>query len=142
VESVRPPLVGGNRLDLDSYDHATMVTTVRQFLASFALRATKDYNMTADSITGVDWASSNTSAVPNIEGVSVPTLIIAMSCHYFLVPDEIIFNHAGALDKQYMIVEGATHGFMPCKPEYGDTRKRVFDTVDTWLKKGGRFGAH
>ncbi len=142
VSSVRPPLVSENRLDLESYGHAALSTTVREFLAGFALRASKDYNMTEDAITGVDWASSNTSAIPNIAGVHAPTLILAMSCHYFLVPDEMIYNQAGASDKQYMIVEGASHGFGPCKPEYGDTRKRVFDTVDHWLGEEGRFGSH
>ena len=138
VESVRPSLVGETRSDLESL-HGAMKTTVRQFLASFAMRAGRDYNMSANAITGVDWASTNTSAVVNIEGVHMPTLIVAMSCHYFLVPDEVIYNHAAASDKQYMVVEGATHGFAPCRPGYGDTRKKVFDQVDAWLSDGKRF---
>jgi hypothetical protein len=36
-------------------------------------------------------------------------------------------------------VEGATHGFAPCKPEYGNTTKRTFDYLDSWLSKPGRF---
>jgi hypothetical protein len=95
--------------------------------------------MTEDNITGVDWASSTTSVPSNIEGVTVPTLIMAMSCHYFVVPSEIVYDHSGAKDKQYAAVEGATHMFQPCKPEYGDTRKRLFDYVDGWLAARGRF---
>jgi hypothetical protein len=38
-----------------------------------------------------------------------------------------------------VFVEGATHGFTPCRPEYGDTLSRTFDYVDAWLKQAGRF---
>ena len=56
-----------------------------------------------------------------------------------MVPDEIIFDHLAAKDKQLVMVEGATHGFTPCRPEYGDTMARTFDYVDAWLKQAGRF---
>jgi hypothetical protein len=136
VPSVRPSLVTG-RSSLGALQSA-QVTTVRGFLAEHALRTTKDYNMTEDSITGIDWASSSSSAVSNIEGVTVPTLIVSMSCHYFLVPDEMIFDHSGAKDKQFVLVEGASHTFTPCRPEFGDTEKRLFDYVDVWLSQAGR----
>jgi hypothetical protein len=134
VKSIRPPT--GQPDEVGSYRQFT----VRQFLASEALRTTKEYKMTEDSITGVDWASSSTSAPSNIEGVTVPLLIMTMSCHYFLVPDEIIFDHAASKDKQLVYVEGASHGFTPCRPEYGDTVKRTFDYLGNWLNDGQRFG--
>jgi hypothetical protein len=59
-----------------------------------------------------------------------------MTCHYLLVPGEIIYDHIAARDKVYAAVEGATHGFAPCRPEYGDTTKRTFDYLDTWLSQG------
>ena len=62
-----------------------------------------------------------------------------LTCHYLLVPDEIIFDHLGSNDKTPAFAEGAVHGFTPCRPEYGDTVKRAFDHVDTWLSKAGRF---
>ena len=73
----------------------------------------KIYMMTEDSITGVDWASSSTSAPTNVQGIGVPLLIMTMTCHYFVVPDEIIFDHAASKDKQIAYVEGASHGFTP-----------------------------
>jgi hypothetical protein len=136
VPSVRPSLITG-RSSLGTLQSA-QVTTVRGFLAEHALRTTKDYNMSEDSITGVDWSSSSSSAIANIEGIKVPTLIMAMSCHYFLVPDEIIFDHSPAQDKQYVLVEGASHVFTPCRPEYRDTVKRLFDYIDSWLDSPGR----
>ena len=51
---------------------------------------------------------------------------------------EIAFDHSPAADKAFVGVEGANHGFLPCKPEFGDTFKRAFDYVDSWLGKPGR----
>jgi hypothetical protein len=136
VPSVRPSLVS-RRSGVGDLGSA-QVTTVRGFLAEHALRTTKDYNMTEDSITGIDWSSSSSSSISNIEGITVPTLIMAMSCHYFLVPDEIMFDHSGAKDKEYVLVEGASHTFTPCRPEYGDTEKRLFDYMASWLSADGR----
>ena len=134
VKSVRPP--SAKAAGVGVYQAPT---SVRRYLASSALRTTPEYGMTEDSISGIDWASSSTSAPTNIEGVTAPLLIMAMSCHYFLVPDEMIFDHAASKDKQYAIVEGAAHTFNPCRPEYGDTQKRLFDYVDGWLSAPGRF---
>lgn len=62
-----------------------------------------------------------------------------MSCHYLVVPGEVIFDHLATKDKTYASVEGATPLFQPCRPEYGDTKKRVFDFVDECVAKPGRF---
>jgi hypothetical protein len=35
--------------------------------------------------------------------------------------------------------EGSGHLFTPCRPEYGDTKKRSLDYIDSWLAKPGRF---
>jgi hypothetical protein len=62
---------------------------------------------------------------------------------------ETVRGHAKSSDKTLAYVEGATHNFSPCKqcavakglPEdyYGDTVKTLFDYVDGWLSKPGRF---
>ncbi len=134
IKSVRPPM--GNDDGIGSYEQYS----VRGFLAGQALRTMPEYMMTEDSITGVNWASSSTSAPTNVEGIRVPLLIMTMTCHYFVVPDEIIFDHAASKDKQIAYVEGASHGFTPCRPEYGDTMKRTFDYLDSWLSDARRFG--
>ena len=69
----------------------------------------------------------------------VPALVQANTCHYLIVPDEIVYDHLASKDKTLAFVEGAVHGFTPCRPEYGDTVKRAFDNVDSWLSKPGRF---
>ena len=62
---------------------------------------------------------------------------------------ETILEHAKSADKTLAYVEGATHGFTPCTacavakglPEnyYGDTVKTLFNYIDGWLSKPGRF---
>jgi hypothetical protein len=113
--------------------------TVRRFLANDAVRLGKDFAMTEDDIIGVDWKTSNTSTPVSAEGIHVPTLMLTMTCFQFVVPSEIVFDHLAAADKTFAAVEGSEHFFTPCKPEYGDTKKRAFDFVDNWLAKPGRF---
>ena len=139
VTSVRPPTGAQFANQLDSLHVMSENTTVREFLRHNAIRTKMDFAITSDDIGGVDWASATSSSPANAEGITVPTLIQANSCHYLIVPDEIIYDHLAAKDKTLAFVEGAVHGFTPCKPEYGDTVKRAFDNVDAWLSKPGRF---
>lgn len=140
IKSVRPSAGGKQVLGmLNELGAMNYSTTVRGFLANSAIRADANFAFTADDITGIDWASSYTSTPSNAEGVTVPSLVLTMSCHYLIVPGEVIFDHLAAKDKTYASVEGATHLFQPCRPEYGDTKKRVFDFVDEWVSKPGRF---
>jgi hypothetical protein len=134
IHSTHPP-VGTATEMLGTMAEMAQNGTLTRFLATQAVRTTKDFRMTEDSIEGVDWKSSATSVPSNIEGVTVPTLIATMGCHYFVVPSEIYYDHSGAKDKQYVAIEGAAHVFTPCKPEYGDTKKNLFDYVDGWIAK-------
>jgi hypothetical protein len=139
IQSVRPTAGGKQVLSmLDELGAMNYSTTVRGFLANSAIRTTADYAFTANDIKGIDWASSYTSTPSNAEGVTVPALVLTMSCHYLVVPGEVIFDHLASKDKTYATVEGATHLFQPCRPEYGDTHKRVFDFVDEWVSQKGR----
>jgi hypothetical protein len=114
-------------------------TTVRHFLSFLAVRTTAEYALTEDSIKGIDWRSSANSAVGSVENIAVPTLVMAATCAIHLVPLETVFDHSAAADKDFVAVEGADHGFQPCRPEFGNTMKRAFDYADAWLSKPGRF---
>jgi hypothetical protein len=138
VRSVRPAS-GQGAAALGTLGVMTENTTVRRFLALSAVRTTPDFAITADDIVGVNWRSAISSTPGNAEGITVPALVMPMSCHYLVVPDEIIFEHLASKDKTFAAVEGAVHGFTPCGAEYGDTVKRTFDFVDAWLGKAGRF---
>jgi hypothetical protein len=139
VPSVRGPVGQQYAAQLNALAVMNQDTTVRKFLVHSAIRTSGDYAITADDIVGVDWESAMTSTPGNAEGITVPALIVSNTCHYLIVPDEIIYNHLGSKDKTLAFDEGATHGFTPCKPEYGDTVKRAFDYLDNWLEKPGRF---
>jgi len=139
VPSVRGPVGQQFAAQLDALTVMSQDTTVRKFLVHSAIRISGEYAITADDIVGVDWKSAMNSTPSNAEGITVPALIVSNTCHYLIVPDEIIYNHLGSRDKTLAYNEGATHGFTPCKPEYGDTVKRAFDFVDNWLEKPGRF---
>jgi hypothetical protein len=124
-----------------SYAEGAVNYTVQSWLSSNALRVDPErYTVTADSIEGIDWNSSNTSTPSNMEGVHAPVLIMSMTGHYWMVPSEIFFQHAAGRDKQLVFVEGASHNLTTCKAcervpgEYGDTVKTTFDYVAGWLR--------
>jgi pimeloyl-ACP methyl ester carboxylesterase len=139
VQSMRPVSGQGAPEQLRSLSAMGRNTTAREFLATFAIRTLPGYGFTENDIVGVDWKSAFSATPGSAEGITVPTLVMPMSCHYLLVPAEIIFDHLAARDKNMVVVEGATHLFAPCRPEYGDTLKRTFDYIDSWLSKPGRF---
>jgi hypothetical protein len=96
-------------------------------------------------MTDIDWCTSNNSTPCNVEVISVPLLVVAMGGHYFLRDGEIIFDAASSLDKEYIIVEGATHGGTPCTRcvsrgqaydgRYDNSVKNNFDFVANWINK-------
>ncbi len=137
VRSVRPP--SGTEPSSDHLAGGALNTSVRRYLNTFATRALPDFSVGEDSITGVDWASSNTNTPNNVEGVSVPMLVMGMTGHYWIVSAEMAYDHAKSADKTVAFVEGATHGFTPCTAcaktpgQYGDTVARTFDYVTQWL---------
>jgi hypothetical protein len=135
IQSVRGPS-GRSADSLNALETMAQDTTVRRFLAASAIRTKPNYAITADDIVGVDWTSAYNSTPAMAEGISVPALVLTMSCHYLVMPGEIIFDHLASRDKTYASVEGATHGFAPCRPEFGDTTKRTFDYLDSWLSQG------
>jgi pimeloyl-ACP methyl ester carboxylesterase len=125
----------------DMLAQTTMNVTVRHYLSTQALRLTPDYRVTEDNVLGVQWRSTPNSMQGNVEGIRVPTLFLAATCSQELVLLEIGYDHSAAKDKEFVGVEGADHGYHPCKPEYGNTYKRAFDYMDSWLSKPGRFSA-
>lgn len=137
VHSTRKPQ--GMTTQRDTLRETGQEVTVRHYLSFQALRTTSDFALTEDSMQGIDWRSSGNSAPGNVENITVPTLVMAATCAIHLVPLEIVYDHAAAKDKEFVAVEGANHEFSPCRPEFGDTRKRAFDYVDAWLSKAGRF---
>jgi hypothetical protein len=128
-----------------SLEMGALKTTVRKFLSSFAVRVGDDFGYNEDSIWGVDWLSSYSCPVGSVQGVTVPLLTMGMTGHWEYLAAESIYEKAKSTDKSIAFVEGATHIFTPCAKcektpgQFGDTQKTMYDYVDTWLSKPGRF---
>jgi len=115
-----------------SFDTGTRLLTLRSFLSANAIRAT-------DSMDGIDWCSSNNSTPCALRNISVPILITAMGAHYFIRDNERHFDLSKSKDKDFIVIEGANHGFTPCKPcesspgQYSNTVKNFFDYAAGWI---------
>jgi hypothetical protein len=136
VESVRPPqprLAAQNR----SFLEGTLFLTLRSFLSANAIRAT-------DSMDNIDVCSTNNSVPCALRVISVPLLITAMGANNYIRFNEIHHDIAHSADKDFVVVEGATHGQTPCVPcesvpgQYSNVVKNFFDYVQTWANQ--RFG--
>lgn len=131
----------GNPRESLSY-RAAVAFSARQFLAGHAIATTKEYDVTEDDILGVVWASSATSALPNIAGVRDPLLVVANTAHFGVRPAEMIYDAAGAAQKELVGVDGATHFLAPCQActgragaRFGDTAGRALDHIADWLRR-------
>ncbi len=139
LESISLPT--GNPREATSYRTA-VAFSARGFLAGHAIETTPDYDVTADDITGVLWASSATSSMPNLAGVTDPLLVVANTAHYGVRPAEMIFDVAASKDKELVGVEGASHWLSPCHScsggsgrRFGDTMARSLDYIADWLRR-------
>ena len=131
VESVRP--VGKlNNKDNGSFERGSRIFTLKSFLSANAVRAT-------NSMDGIDWCSSNNSTPCAVQNITVPVLFTAMGGHYFVRDNEIHYELSASKDKDFIVIDGATHGIRPCNAcektpgEYSNTVKNFFDYVATWI---------
>jgi hypothetical protein len=130
VESVRPvSLAPGDEKGFGS----TMFLTVKSFLSVRAVRST-------DSMDGIDWCSSNNSTPCNLQQMTVPLLVTAMGGHYFIRDAEQYFDMAVSSDKDFYVIEGATHGGTECTAcettpkQYSNATKNLFDLMQRWME--------
>jgi pimeloyl-ACP methyl ester carboxylesterase len=131
LESVRKPASGLDTQNA-SFKAGTRLLTVRSFLSANAIRA-------GDSMDHIDWCSSNNSTDCALRSISVPVLITAMGGHYFIRDSEIHYEMAASKDKDFIVIEGATHGGTPCRAcettpgQYSNTATNFFDYVAKWI---------
>jgi hypothetical protein len=131
VESVRignPDLAEQNA----SLDQGTKILTIKSFLSANAIRATH-------SLDEIDWCSSNNSVPCAVQAISVPVVFTAMGGFYFIRDNEIHYDLSASADKDFITIEGATHGFTPCVPcesfpgQYSNSFKNFFDYLAAWI---------
>ena len=139
IRSVRKP--ANNESFTHSLYEGALVTTVRNFLAEYAIYTTPEYSYDSDSIHGVDWSSTYASPVGNVENIKVPTLIMGMTAGWEYIASESIYEHSGSKDKQLAFLEGADHLYKPavecesCPGQFGDTFHTLLDYIDNWLSQ-------
>ena len=131
IESVRLPSVAGEAVNA-SFDGGTRLLTVRSFLSANAIRAT-------DSLEGIADCSSNNSTPCALAHVTVPLLVIAAGAHYFIRDNEIHHDVAASTDREFIVIEGATHGFEGCArcgptpAAHTNARRNFWDHVASWI---------
>jgi len=117
-----------------AFDTGTKLFTLKSFLSANATRGTNARD-------GIDYCSSNNSTTCAVQSISVPIMIAAMGGYQFIRDDEIIFEKSASKDKDYVVIEGALHGFGPCtacektKGQYSNTVKNLFDYIRDWTNK-------
>ena len=134
VKSVRPPTLDPE--ENQAFGSGTIFLTVRSFLSVRAIRSN-------DSLGNIDWCSSNNSTPCNLQNVSIPLLVMAMGGHYFIRDSEIFFDMAASADKEFVVVEGATHGLGNCTAcaafhgtgPYTNVPLNLWNYVANWVKR-------
>jgi hypothetical protein len=131
IRSVRPagrPNPAGNA----TFDGGARVLTLRSFLTANAIRSTS-------STTGVDWCSTNNSTPCAIRQIGVPLLVSAMGGGTGLRDGESLYELAASRDKDFFVLEGATHNFEPCaecetrKGQYNNCVRNYFNYLRDWM---------
>jgi hypothetical protein len=90
-------------------------------------------------MTGVEWCSSNNSTPCALGQIAVPLLVSAMGGNTGLRDNEWLYETAASRDKDFFVLEGATHNIDPCvecetrKGEYGNSVKNFFNYVRDWM---------
>jgi hypothetical protein len=68
-------------------------------------------------------------------------MIAAMGGWRFIRDQELMYDLSPSTDKDYIVVEGAVHGYTPCKAcettpgQYSNTVKNLFDYIRDWANK-------
>jgi len=115
-----------------SFNGTARMLTVRSFLSTNAIRA-------KNSQDGIDYCSTNNSVPCAVKSITVPVLFAAMGGYSFIRDNELHYELAASKDKDFIVVEGATHGATPCKEcektpgQYSNSAKNFFDYVAKWI---------
>lgn len=131
IKSVRIPNTG-NAKRAKSFQEGSKSLTVKSFLGTRAIRA-------KHSMDDVDYCSNNNSTPCHLQKITVPILILGMGGHYFLRDNEVHYELSASPDREYVVIEGASHGIRPCKAcetfpdQYSNTVKNTFDYVEKWI---------
>jgi pimeloyl-ACP methyl ester carboxylesterase len=141
VETVRPcnPAIREgdalyNAEELSPGGDGARDVTVNSFLGDHAIRAT-------NSMYDIDWCSSNNSTTCMVQHIDeTPLLVTASQGHYFMRDNEINYEMAATTNKDFVVIEGATHSMGNCGncdgAPYLNVRENFFDYLAEWVNTG------
>ncbi len=109
--------------------------TITSFLSTNAIRSTHSLDDAR-----IDWCSTNNSVPCAVQQISVPILVAAAQGHYFVRDSEVIYEHTASRDKDFIVVEGMTHGLGPCTAcaefhgigPFDNARTNLFNYMRDW----------
>lgn len=119
-------LAGGAR----SFD-GTAVHKLSTFMSSVAIRS-------RDSLTDIDYCSTINSTTCAVASIGAPSVFMAMGGYKFIRDHEIMYERAASRDKDFVVIEGALHGYDPCRRcettpgQYANSTKNTFDYIRDW----------
>ena len=111
--------------------NGTAVHKLSTFMSSVAIRS-------RDSLMDIDYCSTINSTTCAVGSVEAPSLFMAMGGYKFLRDHEIMFERSTSKDKDFVVVEGALHGYDPCKRcettpgQFANSTKNMFDYIRDW----------
>ncbi len=114
------------------FNTGTKLYSLRSFLSANSVRS-------KDAYSDVDHCSSNNSTVCAVQSITVPVLFVAMGAHYFIRDNERHYDVSRSKDKDFVVIEGATHGFTPCTEcektpgQYSNSVNNMFDYMAKWM---------
>jgi hypothetical protein len=112
-----------------------LVQSIELFLSRAAMWST---SLTYD---GMDYCSALSTTVCNTRYIHVPTLFIPSGAGIGIGTEEQMFDESPAKDKEYIVVEGASHGGAPCKEcekvpgQYAHSQEHLYDYIAAWINK-------
>jgi hypothetical protein len=131
IKSVRVPHPE-NAERAKTFQDGSKLLTVKSFLGTRAIHA-------GHALNDIDYCSNNNSTPCHLQRITTPILILGMGGHYFLRDNEVHYEMSASPDKEYVVIEGASHGIRPCKAcettpgQYSNTVKNTFDYMQKWI---------
>ncbi len=113
-----------------TFEGVKLLTTT-SFLSANSVRS-------SHAMDAIDHCTTNASTNCAIANIRVPTLIAAMGAYNHIRFQEIMYEDSPAEDKDFIVIEGAVHGYTPCGPcettpgQYSNSAKNLFDYTAEW----------
>ncbi len=114
-----------------TFNGGVKVLTTSSYLSANAVRSTH-------AMEGIDHCSTNASTNCAVANIRAPTLIAAMGAYNHIRFQEIMYEDSPAEDKDFIVIEGARHGYTPCTAcettpgQYSNSLENLFDYIAEW----------